>query len=455
MGRLRLGAILACSLAALARPAGAAEITTVASSEPDHPFDLRVAIRWDRVQERGKITREQADPNVNPPFGEVMEVDELRYTRVKNAIVSRLAVGLYRDLELHAEIPYVLADDRTWRFALVNGLPVEPNSTIRNNDVDAMNRACPIPPGETAPRCELFPVAPSTTVFHGGRAGDLLVGLAWGIFNDRRDDTKPSWLVGLDVTLPTATLYDPVAGREGSTTWSSPYSASGNPAPVGEKVWKYDLYTALSRRLGPIDPYFRAHLTGMTHSSKTYSNCLHAAELAARAPAEMTIAGAQNCADGSWENDAGAKLPWIGGLLFGTELVPYENRQEDQKVTIDVRIYADYTSSQRFYNQLTDASGKIHETAPFLTAGAQLGVYLRASRYVSLHVAGSLAMQTSHFLTGESLGRAGVEAGDVSGATANAAMNPNYDWRYDATGRRFRITEDNLFALSVAGVVQF
>ena len=451
MGRLRLGAILACSLAALASPARAAEITSVASTEPNDPFDLRVSFRWDRLQERGKITREQSNPSVNPPFGEVVDVNELRYTRVRNAIVPRVALGLYRDLELHAEIPYVLGDDHSWRYAMVNGFSVEPNSTIKNNTIDAMNQPCSPSP------CEIFPVGAPSTVFHGGRAGDLVVGMTWGIFSDRRDDTKPFWLVGADLTFPTAALYDPAAGRAGRPSWTSPFSSSGTTAPVGEKVWKYDLFTAISRRIGAIDPYFRAHVTGMHASSKTYSNCDHATELAQHAPAEMTIAGAQNCADASWESEAGAQLPWIAGLTFGTELVPYESKQDEQKVTIDVRVFGDYTSSQRFYNPLTDATGKLLKTEAFLTAGGQLGVYLRASHYVSLHANASLGMNTSHFLSGESLGRAGVDANgaDVSGVTPNGNLNPNFDWRYDAPGRRFRITEDTLFAFSVAGVLEF
>jgi hypothetical protein len=451
MGRLRLGALLAVFLASLALPVRAAEITTVASADSDHPFNLHVSMRWDRSQERGKITREQADPSLNPPFGEVVPVDELRYTRTKNAFVSRIAVGLYRDLELHTEIPYVLSDDDTWRFALVNGIPVEPTSTIAHNSVDAMNRPCStFPNGE----CPLFPVAPNTTVYHGGRLGDVLVGLSWGIFNDKRDDTKPFWLVGADVTLPTAALYDPALDR--GTSWSSPYALSGHAGPVGEKVWKWDLYTVLSRRLGPIDPYFKAHVTGMTHSNQTYSNCLHAAELASRTPAEMTLAGAQNCQDSSWTDDAGAQLPWVAGLVFGTELVPYENRAEEQKVTIDVRAFADYTSSQRFYNQLTDANGKLNRTDPFLTAGGLVGVTLRASRFVSLRADASLAFETAHFLTGESLGRDGVTLNDLAGGTANAGLvSPNFDARYDLPGRRFRITEDRIFAFSVAGVLQF
>jgi hypothetical protein len=449
MGRLRLGAILACSLAALASPARAAEITKVASAEPNDLFNLHVTFRWDHQQERGKITREQADPNVNPPFGEVMEVDELRYSRVRNAIVPRVAIALYRDLELHAEIPYVPGDDQSWRYALVNGLPVEPNSTIKNNTVDAMNQPCSPAP------CAIFPVGSPSTVFHGGHFGDLVTGLAWGIFNDQRDDTKPTWLVGADLTFPTATLYDPGADRASRPTWTSPFSSSGNVGPFGEKVWKYDVYTAISRRMGPIDPYFKAHVTGMHPSSKTYSNCDHAAELNGAAVAQMTNAAVANCADPGWKTDAGAQLPWIAGLVFGTELVPFESKQDDQKVTVDVRVFADYTSSQRFYNPLTDATGKLLATEAYVTAGGYFGVYLRASRYVSLRADASLGMNTSHFLSGESLGRAGVDQGDVTGVTPNANLNPNFDWRYDAPGRRFRITEDTLFAFSVAGILEF
>ncbi|WP_242341371.1 hypothetical protein [Anaeromyxobacter sp. SG66] len=449
MRRLRLRALTICTLVALAAPAGAAEITRVATSETGNLFDFHVSLRWDRTQLRGKLTREQGDPAANPPFGANADVDELRYTRITNALVPRFAVGLHRDLEVHVELPYVLADDHSWRFALVNGLPVEAVSTITNNTIDAMNQPCD-PGGAT---CPLFPVGTNTTVYHGGRAGDVKAGVAWGIFSDARDDTKPFWLVGADLTFPTASAYDPAAGR--SASWASPHVSSGNPGAFGEKVWKYDLYTVLSRRLGPIDPYFKAHVTGMQRSSGTYSNCEHAAELARRSPAEATLAGAANCS--SWGDDARARLPWIGGLTFGAELVPYENPSEDQKVSVDVRAFADYTSSQRFYNPLTDMSGKLHATEPYLTMGGLFGLYLRASRFVSLHASASLATQTAHFLSGESLGRGGVaDAGkDITGVTANPDLNPNYDWRYDAPGRRFRFSETSVFGLSVAGVLQF
>ena len=450
MRRLRLRALTACTLVALAAPAGAAEIARVATSESGNLFDLHVSLRWDRTQLRGKITREQADPSMNAPFGGIANVDELRYTRVTNTLVPRFAVGLHRDLEVHVELPYVLADDHYValrdRGRVFRGGGLDDREQRHRRDGPALRF-------ERAP-CPLFPVAPSTTVYHGGRAGDVKAGFAWGIFSDARDDTKPFWLVGADLTSPRRRSTTPRPGRR-SSGWASPHVSSGNSGPFGEKVWKYDLYTVLSRRLGPVDPYFKAHVTGMQRSSGTYSNCDRAAELASFTPAQATIAGAANCS--SWGDDANARLPWIAGLTFGAEFVPYENPSEDQKVSIDVRAFGDYTSSQRFYNPLTDMTGKLHATEPYLTIGGLVGLYLRASRFVSLHASGSLATQTAHFLTGESLGRGGVaDTGrDITGATANPDLNPNYDWRYDATGRRFRFTESSVFGLSVAGVLQF
>jgi len=453
MVRLPLAPLAALALAALASPGGAAELTQVATAaEPGNPFDLRLSIRWDRTQQRGKITREYAvedpaAPGFVPPFGAVVDRTELRYRRVVNALVPRIALGLYQDLELHVDIPYVLTDDRSWRYGFENGLPVGPTSGIANNGVDAMDRPCATLP------CPLFPVGSGTTIYHGGKLGDVRAGIEWGIFNDRKDDTKPAWVVGLDVTMPTAALDDPSAGR--GAVWLSPHADSAKPGSFGEKVWKFDAWTALSRRIGVIDPYFRAHVTAMRKSNDTWSNCLAADALSTRAVPEMTLAGAENCTDPGWEDAAGAKLPYVAGLLFGAEIIPHESAADEQKVAIDVRLWGDYTSRQRFYNELTDASGKLHWTEPYYTMGGLVALYLRASRYLSLHASASLATMTPHFLTGESLGREGVEAGDVTGATSNGQLNPNFDWRYDAPGRRFRLTETSLFTMSVAGVLQF
>jgi hypothetical protein len=461
MRRLRLGAITAFTLgaAAAATTARAAEITRVATrGEPGNPFELHLSVFYDRLQERAQITRERPAGGGPGDPGRIVDGDELRYSRTVNSIVARAAVAIAEDLDVHFEMPYVLADDRSWRFGIHGSSPTGgvPGivSTIEANAVDVNGQPCGGPCGGEG----LFPVAPSTTVYHGGKTGDLKAGIAWGIFSDKKDATKPYWLVGLDVTIPTAQLYDPAVNR--GTDWSSPYFVKGKPGPFGEKVWKWDFQTILSKRVGAIDPYVKAHWMLMTKSSSTYSNCDHAAELATPSPtvpvAQMNSASPASCLAGGADTEA--KLPWIAGVTFGMELVPYENAADQQKVSIDLRLWGDYTSAARFYNELTDASGKLNWTDEYLTVGGFFGLYLRASKYISLHATASLAAKTDHFITGETTGRnrtwPALPAG--SGVTTDPTqMNPNFDWRYDAPGRRFKLSEVALFQIQTGVVLQF
>jgi hypothetical protein len=438
------GALIAFALAALAAPAAAAEITRVASSgEAKNAFDLDLSVRYERLQQGSTINREGV-------------IDELRYVRTRHAIVPRVAIGLYHDLEIHFEMPYVLADEHSWRFGDVygkasGGLPGSPSS-IESNPYDPDGLTSANGGSCTPGPCPLFAVgAEGTTVYHGGMVGDLKAGLAWGIFNDRKDDTKPSWVVGTDLTFPTAKLYDPAKERL-APDWTSPYTKA-NPGPFGEKVWKWDVYTALSKRMGIIDPYLKAHFTKMFKSNSTYSNCDEVDRL--DAADQVNSQAVANCK--TWGDEAGAELPWIAGVTFGTEVVAYEDVVDGQKVAFDFRLFSDYTSPQRFYNELTDATGKIHKTGSYLTMGGLFGLYLQASEYVSLQATASLATRSAHYLTGESLGRDGsTPRYDSTGITVDPTeMNPNFDWRYDAPGRRFRISEVSLFELGVSGVLRF
>jgi hypothetical protein len=435
MGR-PIAVVVAITLLALAAPAGAAEITHLDSSgEPNKPFEMDLSIRWERQQKQGKITREYTNPpDPGQAFGSVANIDQLRYSDVRNLVIPRLGVGLYEDLELHAELPYVLADEDSWRYASGVGGPSQPN--LINEGGNAVN-----PDGTPcAGTCALFPVP--NTVYRGGAAGDLKVGLGWGIFSDKKDDTKPYWLVGFDVTFPTAKLYDPVEGRPASAStgpWNSPWSIPSKVGPIGEKVWKFDFSTAFSRRMGGMDPYFRAHVTGMHKSNSTYDNCLHAQQLVAngQAPAGMVAA----CASPEWKDKAGAKLPWLMGLAFCAELVPYEDTIAGQKIAIDLRLTTDYTSSARWYNELTDATGRLLATDPYVTVMGQVGLVFRASEYVALQATGALGAQTSHYITGE--------------GADGTLTNPNFDARYDAPGRRFRVSEVSLFNLMISGELRF
>jgi hypothetical protein len=441
----RLAALLACAL--LATPAWGAEVTRVATSaEENNPFELDFTVRYERGQKKAKVTREFVDATANVPFGATRNENELWYERVTNQVVARAAVGLYHDLELHAELPYVLGDNSTWSYTADSQRSIQLNGLTPGG-------ACQ--PGQTDPSTQqclttspIFPVGTGQSVFHGGRLGDVSFGLAWGILSDRRDDYVPFWLVAFDVTAPTAERYDPGAGRD-PLAFTSPYNLSTNQGPFGHKVWTYDLQTAISKRMGPLDPYVRAHVKLSQKSSQTYENCLHSQDLAALGQARSGLPG---CDDPAWK-DTATKPPHVAGLELGTELVPYEDKVAHQRFAIDLRLGGEYTTQSRWYNELTDATGKLLWTDPYVTFRALAGLYLRASAYVQLRAVASLAHEFTHFISGEPMGKTPGDA--VTPGSNGEVPNPNFDWRYDAPGRRFRVSQTTVFDLTLAGVINF
>jgi hypothetical protein len=443
-----LRAISAAALLALALPTAAAEVTRVASSgDEDNPFDLDFTVRMGLIRDKATISREYAfEPSTGAPLATVEERPELAYSRFTAAIEPRLAIGIYKDLEFHVEVPIILSSTTRWSYAnSAEGVKqTDATSSTGMNGIDANGDACAAPP------CPIF--AGSGTVYHGSDIGDVKLGLAWGILSDVRDETKPFWLLGVDFTYPTATMYDPAKGRTGPA-FTSPYSEPGKTGAFGEGVLKIDFVTALSKRMGQIDPYVRFHATSYRQITDAYSNCNHAAELTAAytvanpgAPKQMADVADTACV-GTAAAQWGAKPPWIGGAAFGAEVVTGENKTDGTRVAVDVRLSADYVSRARWYNELTDATGKILTTEEHFVIDAYFGFYWRASKNMQVQASARLGSETPHFITGE-------ETGGIDGTTGKA-KNPNYDYRYDAAGTRYRLTSVANFGVAIAGVVQF
>jgi hypothetical protein len=428
-----LRALTAATLLALVLPAAAAEATRVASSgDEENPFDLDFSVRFEFAQKRALITREYTnEPATGVPLSTVEERPEFRFTRRTAAILPRVAIGIYKDLEFHAEIPIVLSSNSAWHYANFHGKSqTDATSATGRNTVDPNGTECSPAP------CTVPVFAGSGAVYQGSGFGDLKVGLAWGILSDARDDTKPFWLVGIDFTFPTAAMYDPALNRDPS--FASPYSTAATSGPFGENIFKIDFITALSKRMGAADPYVRFHATSYRPSTETYSNCLHAADLAGRNPKQM----ATECPANSAVSQYGARPPWVAGAAFGAEVVTGEDKADGTRVALDFRLSADYFSSARWYNELTDASGKLLYTEDYFKLQAFFGFYWRASKYMQLQATARLGTETPHFITGEQ---------KLVGGT----LNPNYDARYDAAGRRYRLTEVSDFAIALNGLLQF
>ena len=341
----------------------------------------------------------------------------------------RAAAALWEDLGISFELPFVLGSQTGWKLdaGVSGGSDSITNETVRAD-------------GTTTAPYALFPV--KRTVHHASGLGDLKVGLDWGAMSDRRDDTRPFWLVGLSVTFPTAKLWDPGADRD-PATWELPAATYGSSskAGLGRKMIQYDLHTALSRRVGTAEPYLKVHLTGLQKTSSTVSNCDHMAELAAADRTAMSDADAVAACQ-SDSSRWGARLPWLAGVALGTELVLDEDRLAGHRVALDVQASVDYTSRARWYNELSDATGKLMATEAYLTAMARVRLHYKATDYLSIIGSVGYGYTTPHDLSGE----------DPGGATVT---NPNYDWRFDAPGRRFRFTEATTLDLSAALLLQY
>lgn len=454
---LRLPApVLLFALVVCALPARAALITDVAdAADVDNPLDVDLGLKWERTQRRAKITREYTDPTSARTFN----ATELGYERYTHVLTPSVAIGLFHDLEIHGTMPYALHDEQYWDYAQVDGQSVRPNSSLENNRFDA-NGDC------LSPDClQTRPLLPSPgRVFRGGFL-DPTIGIAWGIFNTEREKRLPeswfppkvrtsTWVIGFDYTMPIVKAADP----------SKPDPSQPLPnvtLPLGTGAHRLTWWTAMSKRMGFVEPYMRLHYTLPVTSSEAYDNC----NIAASDPQNLVMgtegqnACAPNTPDPFWKGKTGTEFPHVGGLLLGTEIVPVEQK-DGLRLAIGIEAGATYTSRGRRMSELSDALRKLTYTDQYVTAEGKLTFDLRFSKWVHVVTYLSLATDTPHFITSESVGkdRWGEDPSrppDGEVTLKSAEMNPNYDFRIDQPGRRLRVTDVSVFGLSTMVEVNF
>jgi hypothetical protein len=331
-------------------------------------------------------------------------------------------VGIWKDLEFHFGLPLVFAQNEGWEYS--QGTDAT-NSTLQHN--------CLNPDGTlTSPDCAatgngevpLFPIPGNT--YRGG-LGNLQFGLKYAFFNQKKDDTKPTWIVGLEYEAPTAEKMDPFQP-----------TSSDDRGKIGDRVHKYTLYTVFSRNMGLVEPYFQFHYTVPVNGPQWYSNCDHA---------DSSVLGTPgNCGTGPWTRaETGMDEPVSTGLFFGTEFTPYEKPELRQRVTVDVRATADYVGTGRYYNEVSGLFRRLMKTGEYLQIGGQLGVVASATDYISFKANAGMVYRTNHGLSQETLGQDLNGDGKVDASVGSPELNPNFDFRSDLVGRRFRIAENSVF----------
>jgi hypothetical protein len=403
----------------------AAELTRVASSfEEKDPFGMYLDFTFDRLQDKGRLTREWYQGN------QTVDVNELNYLHVQTSLGFDIHLGIFRDLELHVGVPIVFQDDRTWTFSKDTDLS---NTTITRNCPNARGDLCQTPGMGTN---SLFDIGPDGVSSYRAGLGDFTFGVAWAPYVQAKDSSKPTWVLKFDWTAPTSTMLNP-----------SVQTTAMSRGAIGDRVHKYTFATAVSKRLYIIEPYFELHYTLPWNGSGWYSNC--------DTPTNTSMGHPENCGNNWSRAETGMKPQHTGGVNFGTELTMFERADRHQRVLFDLRGWLTYLSEGRVYNEMSDLFGKLLYTGDYGQLGGQVGFVAQAAEFVILRAYTSFAYNTERFLTSENVGKDlnGNQVVDVTAAPQE--LSPTYDFRTDRVGRRFRMQEQYLFRVQVTATFNF
>ncbi|MEW5743722.1 MAG: hypothetical protein AB1938_32720 [Myxococcota bacterium] len=418
----RVGVLLFTMCAVTAE---AAELTRVASSfEEGDPFGMFLDFTFDRTQDSAKIVREWYQNN------QITDVTELRYNKYETKLGIDINLGIYKDLEIHVGVPIIFQQDRYWSFA--SGTDAN-NTSLYRNCSDARGNLCSTPGQGTG---HLFEVGDPSASYRSG-LGDFQLGVGWAPFVQKKDWSKPTWVLRFDWTIPTATKLNP----------SVPTTSSARGA-IGDRLHKYTFSTAVSKKLWFAEPYFQVWYTLPWRGPNFYSNC--------DTPENPSMGHPENCGTGPWtREETGIRPAHTGGIVFGSELTVFEKGDHHQRVAFDLRGFFNYTSEGRYYSEVSDLLGKMTYVSDFGQVGGHIGFVGQAAEFVTLRAYASLAYNTERVLTNENIGK-DLDGNGTVDVTANPGeINPNFDNRLDRPGRRLRIEEQSIFRITVTATFNF
>ncbi|HTM45758.1 MAG TPA: hypothetical protein VL137_12430 [Polyangiaceae bacterium] len=463
-----------------------AEFTNVIDAfDGDDMFDLQFTLGYQHTWKNASIRREttSAQPQLSSGGYTATNLEVAKYAETTSRLNMGLDLGIYHDIALKLRLPVILSNDRELTATGGSGA----NQRINLQGL----------PGE-----QLFSL-PMTSPTRSGLEY-LAVGIDFGLLNQWRDETKPTWVLGLEgrfsVSEPMhACNAHPAAGqvecaepsdinRNGASDGPFEGTFSGSRAAgVSRGTTGLELHTYLSKRVNYIEPYGGiSALFEFQNGSSDYG----AADL-----------------KGSLVNHP----PLQGSMIFGMEIVPWEVLDRFQKLSVDVRFAGTYRSEGRDYSELFDALGSstahslrdpayaqymtnpanptgadpnlprsivspasqkvytngITDTQQYGTYSLGTGVTMQAAEYVKFGVGGGLTWAQGHVLTfdqpcnpdfSNDLGAAGPcrgGSGAFGGYTATGIPNPDYRPVIDTPGRRFRVADSTAFDAWLNATVMF
>jgi hypothetical protein len=410
--------------------ARAAEVTRVVTAlDENDTFDFNLTAAWFHDSHTAAINREAASST-----GIQLDPD-LKYAQTTDLLDLRTDFGILWDVGLHVDLPIILAQS--------NNLTVDPAA-----------------PGGTTTfvRDGIYPAynGTSSTVFQSPTRSGLQylgLGIQWAVFNQKRDDTKPTWTLGFDADLDIFKdmRFDPAA----------PDANPGVGLGYHQLIWS----TWVSKRFRHFDPYFGAsYMLPIRTNGSIYQD------------------------QGGGQTSVNPQQ--FAAVIIGVEQIAWENPTGDQRVTVELQAHAAEHFAGRGTSELweplsghpgctlsgrtatetcrpsldvsTDAMGNQH-ASPYTgvtdidaygSFGGEAGLNIQVGKYIRFRALYGMTFDAAHFITNASAGVDTNHDGRVDSSDPKEA-NPTYRESIDIPGRRFRVEDSRDWHLFVQGSLMF
>lgn len=462
---------LAVAVALTSPAARAADVTDVASSfDKDNAFDLNLQVGYGWWSKTAAVKREHEGPGQT----QVLLFKDLVYKQTRHTMNVKAEAGLYQDLSLAIEMPLVLVDDRSLEFDQRKGPECiysgpDANCTNAGNAISTNSELDPSAPGASDPKNFILPPGGydatassqgvpvgfpmgSTTVFRGphrgGSGSDMLdtlnFTLSWAALSQKRDDTKPTWVIslGYHVSIGNVMRFD----RDRPDV---------NKA-VADGLDHLLARTAVSHRFKYAEPYvvFWFDYPIVRRSDTLFWDL------------------------GSRAKNAAPQMS--AGTRFGIEGVPFEDTKKGYKVAFDLNgriqgrfdgrgyseIWEMLASSAALacdpaWNPSCNLSSSPYMGKPFsgittiqnyMSLGIELGMVLQLSRYLRLRGYFLYQHDQSHLVTTDDVGTPSVPGQRVA---APEEYNPSYRAVINEVGRRYQVDDVDVLGAGVYGQLMF
>jgi hypothetical protein len=447
-------AVLVCAV-----PARAAEVTRVVSAlDDDNSFDFNVTAAWLHEQKSGFIKHEDASQGGGL-------VKDLQFGQTRDVLSLRMDFGILWDVGIHIEAPLVLADNRHLDFdqsadsgciypgnmagATPTCVNAENSGLVGYGIVPATFGGANGAPSSWGVNQNGSQFTSGKRVFQGPtRSGfqSLNLGITWAPFNERRDDTRPTWTLNFYSNLDV--FHDMRYDRA---------NPGGNTA-VGLGYHEFIWSTYVSKRFRYFDPYFGGwYMLPVRTNNSIY----------------QVVA-----------NETAINPSQQAGVSAGFEQIAWENPRADQRVTVEFRTVATQHFPGRGASEMWEAlAGSsqcndpaspacrpgidfnigdttaspypgVTEIQSYGTFGGDLGLNVQVGKYARFRGLFGLLVDEPHYITytGTGIARNGDKI--VHSDDPNEA-NALYRDAIDAPGRRFKVEGTQIWSLYLEGSIMF